>query len=229
MEQSHQYHVNVSRHLAAVFSSVREGLITIDNTGLISGINASAAKLLELHPKDLIGSPIDRVMRMDNKLRSFIQSGREYSEEEFLLKSEKGQVRCVGSANDICSENGSKLGRVLSFTKMKETLPSTGATGWSNLRFMFKDIIGESLTMLETLEKAKRVARSPSTVLVLGESGTGKELFAQAIHNASDRRDGPFVSVNCGAIPGELIQSELFGYVEGAFTGARKSGTPWKA
>ena len=228
LEQSHRYYVNVSTHLAAVFGSVREGLITIDNTGAISGINASAARLLELHPKDLIGSPIDRVIRMDNKLRSFIHTGREYSEEEFLLKSEKGQVRCVGSANDICSENGSKLGTVFTFTKMKETFPPKGATGGSNLRFMFKDIIGESLTMLETLEKAKRVARSPSTVLVLGESGTGKELFAQAIHNASDRRDGPFVSVNCGAIPGELIQSELFGYAEGAFTGARKGGRPGK-
>ncbi len=228
LEQSHQHHINVSRQLASVFSSVREGLITVDNTGLISGVNASAAKLLELHAEDLIGSPIDQVLRMDNKLRSFLHSGREYLEEEFLLKSEKGQVRCVGSANEICSENGSKLGSVFSFTKMNETLPSKGATGWSNLRFMFKDIIGESLTMLEALEKAKRVARSSSTVLLLGKSGTGKELFAQAIHNASDRRNGPFVSVNCGAIPGELIQSELFGYVEGAFTGARKSGRPGK-
>jgi transcriptional regulator with PAS, ATPase and Fis domain len=228
LEQSHRYYVNVSTHLAAVFGSVREGLITIDNTGVISGLNASAAKLLKLHPKDLIGSPIDRVIRMDNKLRSFIHTGREYSEEELLLKSEKGQVRCVGSANEICSENGSKLGTVFTFTKMKETFPARGATGWSNLRFMFNDIIGESLTMLETLEKAKRVARSPSTILLLGESGTGKELFSQAIHNASDRSNGPFVSVNCGAIPGELIQSELFGYAEGAFTGARKGGRPGK-
>jgi transcriptional regulator of acetoin/glycerol metabolism len=228
LEQSHRYYVNMSMHLAAVFSSVREGLITIDNTGLISGINASAAKLLKLHPKDLIGTPVDSVIRMDNKLRSFIHTGREYSEEELLLKSEKGQVRCLGSAHNICSESGSKLGTVFTFTKTKETFSSKGAAGGSNLRFMFKDIIGESLPMLETLEKAKRVARSPSTVLLLGESGTGKELFAQSIHNASDRRDGPFVSVNCGAIPGELIQSELFGYAEGAFTGARKGGRPGK-
>ena len=228
LEQSHRYYVNVSTHLAAVLSSVREGLITIDNAGLISGINSSAAKLLKAHPKDLIGSPIDSVIRMDNKLRRFINTGREYSEEELLLKSEKGQVRCVGSAHKICSESGSKLGTVFTFAKMKEVSPSKGAAGGSNLRFMFKDIIGESLPMLETLEKAKRVASSPSTVLLLGESGTGKELFAQAIHNASDRRDGPFVSVNCGAIPGELIQSELFGYTEGAFTGARKGGRPGK-
>jgi len=225
LEQSHRYYVNVSTHLAAVFSSVREGFITVDNTGLISGINASAARLLKLHPQDLIGSPIDRVIRVDNKLRSFIRKGMEYSEEEFLLKSEKGQVRCLGSAHDICGENGSKLGTVFTFTKVKDTpLPKSSVAKSSNLRFMFKDIVGESLPMLETLEKAKRIARSPSTVLLLGESGTGKELFAQAIHNASDRPDGPFISVNCGAIPGELIQSELFGYAEGAFTGARKGG-----
>ena len=74
----------------------------------------------------------------------------------------------------------------------------------------------------------KRFAKGPSTILIMGESGTGKELFAQAIHNASDRKSGPLVSVNCGAIPGELIQSELFGYVEGAFTGAKKAGRPGK-
>ena len=229
LEQSHRYYVNVSTHLAAVFSSVREGLITVDNTGLISGINSSAARLLRLHPKDVIGSPVDRVIRFDNRLRGFIHRGREYSEEEFSLKSEKGQIRCVGSAHDICGEKGSKLGTVFTFTRMKETsLPKASVAKGSNLRFMFKDIIGESLPMLETLEKAKRIARSPSTVLLLGESGTGKELFAQAIHNASDRSGGPFISVNCGAIPGELIQSELFGYVEGAFTGARKGGHPGK-
>jgi transcriptional regulator with PAS, ATPase and Fis domain len=107
------------------------------------------------------------------------------------------------------------------------SLPS-GVKNGGNTRFMFKDIIGESPVMQETLEKAKRFAKGPSTILVLGESGTGKELFAQAIHNASDRKNGPFVSVSCGAIPGELIQSELFGYVEGAFTGAKRGGRSGK-
>jgi transcriptional regulator of acetoin/glycerol metabolism len=227
LEQSHQYYVNMSTHLAAVFSSLREGLITIDNRGVISGINAPAAKLLNLHPRELIGRSMDCVLQIDNKIRGLINS-REYSDEEFLLESEKGRVRCVGSAKDIYGENGSKLGMVFTFTRKKEALPAAVPVGRGNLRFMFKDIIGESLVMRETLEKAKRVAGSPSTVLLLGESGTGKELFAQAIHNACDRRDGPFVSVNCGAIPGELIQSELFGYAEGAFTGARRGGRPGK-
>jgi transcriptional regulator with PAS, ATPase and Fis domain len=90
------------------------------------------------------------------------------------------------------------------------------------------DIIGESNPIRQSIEKAKRVAQGPSTVLILGESGTGKELFAQAIHNASDYKFGPFVSVNCGAIPSALIQSELFGYQEGSFTGAKRGGRPGK-
>ena len=82
--------------------------------------------------------------------------------------------------------------------------------------------------MKETIEVARMAARSSSNVLIEGESGTGKELFAQAIHNASKRSAGPFVAVNCGAIPRELIASELFGYSEGAFTGAKKGGNPGK-
>jgi transcriptional regulator with PAS, ATPase and Fis domain len=82
--------------------------------------------------------------------------------------------------------------------------------------------------MRETVEVARMAARSSSNVLIEGESGTGKELFAQAIHNASRRSAGAFVAVNCGAIPRELIASELFGYSEGAFTGAKKGGNPGK-
>lgn len=224
LEQSHKYYVSVSKHLATIFNSVSEGLITIDNKGVITGINAPAARLLMLHPIDLVGKSIDDVVKMDRKLKDFVHGGREYSEEELLLRSQSAYIRCVGSANSIIGEDGSKLGAVFTFTKARHTSSQAGARGGSDSRFMFKDIIGESLTMRETLEKAKKVAKSPSTVLILGESGTGKELFAQAIHNASDRRDGPFVSVNCGAIPAELIQSELFGYAEGAFTGAKRGG-----
>jgi sigma-54 dependent transcriptional regulator, acetoin dehydrogenase operon transcriptional activator AcoR len=228
LEQSHEYYVNVSKHLATVFNSVSEGLITIDNRGLVTGINASAAGLLNLHPRDLVGKPIDEIVRVDHKLSGFIHTGREYAEEELLLKSDKGPVRCVGSANPICSENQTRLGAVFTFTRMKGPPLPAGTGDGGSTRFMFKDIIGESPVMRETLEKAKRFAKGPSTILVLGESGTGKELFAQAIHSASDRRNGPFVSVSCGAIPGELIQSELFGYVEGAFTGAKRGGRQGK-
>ncbi|NLJ60926.1 MAG: sigma 54-interacting transcriptional regulator, partial [Firmicutes bacterium] len=95
-------------------------------------------------------------------------------------------------------------------------------------RFTFSDLIGEDSTFLERIDMSRRVARSDSTVLLVGESGTGKELFAQSIHNASPRRDGPFVAVNSAALPRDLVESELFGYEEGAFTGARRGGRPGK-
>ena len=228
LEQSHEYYLNVSNHLSTILNSVSEGLITIDNSGVISGINVAAARLLNRHSRDLIGRSLDDVARLDGKLRSFMEGSRKYSEEELVLKSDRGPVRCIGSANPICGENHSRLGAVITFSKMKEIRISKEGTDLGDTRFMFKDIIGESVVMRETLDKAKRFAKGPSTILILGESGTGKELFAQAIHNASDRISGPFISVNCGAIPGELIQSELFGYVEGAFTGARRGGCPGK-
>lgn len=95
-------------------------------------------------------------------------------------------------------------------------------------KYNFGNLVGFSKAFTTAVYKAQRVAQSSSNVLILGESGTGKELFAQSIHNASDRRGRPFVSLNCAAMPRELIDSELFGYVEGAFTGARKSGSPGK-
>lgn len=93
-------------------------------------------------------------------------------------------------------------------------------------RYTFDDIIGESQAINKTKSMAEFVAEGISSILIYGETGTGKELFAQSIHNASNRRNKPFVALNCGAIPASLIESNLFGYEEGAFTGAKKGGSP---
>lgn len=91
-----------------------------------------------------------------------------------------------------------------------------------NATYTFEDIIGKSTSLQNTISLVKKLSRGDSTTLIQGDSGTGKELFAQAIHNYSDRRNGPFVPVNFAALPYSLIESELFGYEEGAFTGAKK-------
>ncbi len=91
-----------------------------------------------------------------------------------------------------------------------------------------EDIYGKNFKFLRTLDQARMVSRSNSSVLLLGKSGTGKDIFAQAIHNASARREGPYVAINCGAIPRDLIVSELFGHEEGAFTGSRRGGNQGK-
>ncbi|MEE4166843.1 MAG: sigma 54-interacting transcriptional regulator, partial [Desulfocapsaceae bacterium] len=94
--------------------------------------------------------------------------------------------------------------------------------------FTFSRMIGDSAAFSDAVKLAGLASKSSSTVLLLGETGTGKELFAQAIHNGSERCQQAFVPINCGAIPGELLESELFGYVDGAFTGASKAGRPGK-
>ncbi len=91
-------------------------------------------------------------------------------------------------------------------------------------RYTFDDILHESRTMEETIETARRYAATDSNVIIVGETGTGKELFAQSIHNSSRRKNGPFVAINCAALPENLLESELFGYVEGAFTGTSRGG-----
>ena len=95
-----------------------------------------------------------------------------------------------------------------------------------NTRYTFEDIIGDSDSIIKTKSMAKFVANGISSILIYGETGTGKELFAQSIHNASSRRNKQFVALNCGALPATLIESNLFGYEEGAFTGAKKGGSP---
>lgn len=103
-------------------------------------------------------------------------------------------------------------------------------TPWkvSGCRFTFDDIVGKSKAMLSAKKRALRAAKGDSNILIAGESGTGKELFTRAIHMASLRRHGPFVVVNCAGIPENLLESELFGYESGSFTGARKGGKPGK-
>lgn len=91
-------------------------------------------------------------------------------------------------------------------------------------KYTFDDIVGNSLVIRQTKQLAGKMACSNSAVLIYGQTGTGKELFAQSIHNASPRRNYPFIAINCSAIPENLLESELFGYAEGAFTGARKGG-----
>lgn len=119
-------------------------------------------------------------------------------------------------------ERGEITGGVIFLNPINKIKKLVNRFSGAHASFHFEDIIGNSLNIRETIAIASRAAESDSNVLLTGESGTGKEVFAQAIHNKNPCRNGPFVAVNCGAIPRELITSKLFGYEEGAFTGAQR-------
>jgi len=215
----------INKYLEAVLNSVSDGIISVNAQGIITGLNKVAAKTLNLHPKEVMGHPLTASVYHKNRLQNFFKTrSAGMVKDEIRIKMPCGQGSFVATANPVSSDNHDNMGFVL-------TLPSTNHPALSKVKtenaspcFRFVDIIGESHAIGQAIKKAKRVAPGPSTVLILGKSGTGKELFAQAIHAASDFRNGPFVAVNCGAIPKELIQSELFGYVDGAFTGAKRGG-----
>jgi len=228
LESSKDSLYRIGKYLEAVLNSVREGVIATDPDGVVTGVNKVAAKTLQLLPSEIVGRNLAALARPGGGLEAFFRTGRQYTLEPLFFETPRGPVGCTASANPIIDEQGLKRGAVLTFSSLEKTVVPFSKPSGFPARYTFGDIVGESRAMRQTVEQAKRVAQSPSNILILGESGTGKELVAQAIHNAGDYRRGPFVSINCGAVSRELIQSELFGYDHGAFTGARQGGSAGK-
>ncbi|SDY33410.1 sigma-54-dependent Fis family transcriptional regulator [Tindallia californiensis] len=216
------------KHLTAVMSSISEGIMSVSQSGEITHVNAAFTRMFETHASTLIGSQIQDVLKSKHHIQEVLETGQRCLEEELQIEKDQKQIHCTYSATPILSRSGKVRGAVLVFREMKQVHHMINKIAGSQARYRFTDIIGNSIKIKKVIQKGKSVSQSPSTVLILGESGTGKEMIAQAIHNASDRRDAPFVALNCAAMPRELIQSELFGYREGAFTGASKGGRPGK-
>jgi len=153
----------------------------------------------------------------------------ECMDREFFLSVSDGQtVQVMATIRPIYDSSHKVGGYVIKFDEINRIRKLVNEMAGSHALFTLRDIIGASSAIQQAKKFAMKAARSRSSVLIIGETGTGKELFAQAIHNQSDRRERPFVTINCGAIPRELLESELFGYVEGAFTGAAKGGRQGK-
>lgn len=210
-----------------ILDSVSDGIVSFDNGELITVFNRAMQDLTGVRREDAIGQRVAKIIpKIHSTRRSAYPNGSEHPE---ILRVNETLVS-VTSVPIIVDENCT--GTVVTFQEvsrlenleknLRRRLYSHGHIA----RFDFGDIIGESDCMQTTIAMAGRFAEVDSTVLIMGETGTGKELFSQSIHNSSSRKHGPFVAVNCAVLPENLLESELFGYVEGAFTGARKGGKP---
>ncbi|MFC1607048.1 sigma 54-interacting transcriptional regulator [Candidatus Latescibacterota bacterium] len=210
--------------MSAIFDSISDGIVAVDENGVIQDFNTVAGKLLKLHNTDRATVNIDKITAYKPPLSNLISDGKELHNRvvTFVVPDEK--LAAMVNIRTFSDPSGEQRGSVISFRPMEETTKLMTLFTSQRPRFTFDDIIGHSTTLVETVRLAKLSAQSKSNVLISGESGTGKELFSQSIHNASAVADGPFIPVNCAAIPKDLIESELFGYAEGAFTGARKGG-----
>ncbi|MHB8158618.1 MAG: sigma-54 interaction domain-containing protein, partial [Desulfocucumaceae bacterium] len=215
-----------NQHKHIIMNSIYEGLLVTDSEGIITLANRRIKDILNTPEIKLRGKNI-RELFSENFIR-FLEidpdkrRGQMIDVQDEILIGDK-KIKCTVTCQEIMT-NSHSAGMVFVINEIARAKKLFNKLLTQNARFTFDDIIGKNAKFLMTLKIAKMVAPRESNILLLGESGTGKDLFAQAIHNASLRSFGPFVAINCGAIPKELIGSELFGYAEGAFTGASKGG-----
>jgi len=209
----------------ALLQSISDGLLAIDQDGTVEEVNAVAVQIFGFGEQRFSEHPhIDELVEDKPPLREWLKSGEPFSNRVITLETAAGKVAAMANLQPIMDAGKRAIGAVLTFREMGEVGRLVTRVIGVQRTFSFDDIIGESSVIEKTKELARIAAGTSSNILIQGETGTGKEVFAQAIHNVSSFSEGPFLAVNCAAIPRDLIESELFGYVEGAFTGASKKG-----
>ncbi len=208
-----------------ILNSINEGVFTVDLNWQITSFNRAAEQITQVRNSDAIGRPCCEVFRAsicENAcaLKQTLATGKPLVNVTACIVTESGkQVPIRLSTAPLREKDGTVVGGVETFQdltqveQLRKELES---------RYTFEDIIGRSPVMMNLFQIMPQIADSDSTVLIVGASGTGKELFARAIHNLSYRKKKPFLAVNCAALPDTLLESELFGYKAGAFTGARR-------
>lgn len=210
---------------SAIVETLTDGVLTVDKDGFVTFMNQVGAEILCVDRENSLGKHISDVVDFKPVILDVLKTGKGYIDKEFLLTKRSGdKIHFIKTAVPIKDEKGNIITVVDTFRKIKRVNKMVNELNGSYANFSFDDIIGSSIKIQDCIGKAKIAAQSMSNVLITGESGTGKELIAQSIHNHSDRRNQPFVSINCGAIPRELLESELFGYEPGSFTGASTKG-----
>jgi PAS domain S-box-containing protein len=208
----------------AVLDYAFDGVISVNADGIITVFNPVAEKYTQVEAIEALGKHIQQVwpeLKLEKTLKS--------------CKQDLGQLHVLNNEQVVCNKlpicvNDMVVGAVINFQDVTELLQveakvrrSLFASGHI-AKHHFQEIIGTSGQLQKTVSLAKDFAKTDSAILIQGETGTGKELFAQSIHNGSRRWNGPFVALNCAALPAQILESELFGYVGGAFTGASHKG-----
>lgn len=214
-------------YMNAIVESISQGMMAVTESGTITHINSYAIKVLQDSREEIIGRNIKTYIKS-----SFFNENRidllSLTDQEVDIISNGKTKKAIISSREIEGLPSGTKGTVIVFNEINRTRKLVQRMSGLEAKLTFKDILGENEKFFKTVKLAQNASSSFSNVLLLGESGTGKDVFAQAIHNASQSSNGPFVAINCGAIPRELISSELFGYVDGAFTGAKRGGNPGK-
>ena len=208
-------------------SSTSDIVIMVDNSSTITFANDMFYEFYNHAPLETINSSLGSICPELDPLVTLISQGKRVMGRQVELVRPSMETEQYFVDMSPINTNSKRLGMLITLYKGKAKAASAAAGG-NAARYTFGDLIGVSEPFVQLKRFAEEIAATPSPILIQGESGTGKELFANAIHCASQRRDKPFVAINCAAIPRDLIGSELFGYVGGSFTGASRTGAKGK-
>lgn len=220
--------IKAYNNVKAIIETISEGIISFDEAGRITNMNPVALSILAMQGSNYQGKMLQDILKNDEIVDYILKNGRSIYDREFLLEKNRKQLRFLFTGQPIVDNTKKVCGGVAIIREIKQIHRLINQMLGARALFGFGDIIGESECMKKCIRMAQDIADSISSVILQGESGTGKEMFAQAIHNDSIFSQGPFIAINCGAIPRDLIESELFGYEDGAFTGARRGGRAGK-
>jgi transcriptional regulator of acetoin/glycerol metabolism len=209
------------------FNNTSEGILIIGSDFKVKKANKMALRILNVNESDILTRDISSIIP-DLDLAHFNHPiSYKISYKSYSLYSKGMRIRCICNIQAL-RFNEENAGITISFTEEKTSNKLANQITGNKASYTFEDIITKNELMQTTIQYAKKMAKVNCDLLITGESGVGKELFAQSIHNESNRAGGPFVVVNCAALPRDLVESELFGYEGGSFTGSRKEGFPGK-
>ncbi|MGE4527234.1 MAG: sigma-54 interaction domain-containing protein [Rhodospirillaceae bacterium] len=216
------------RFSESIVSSMSSGFIVLLPDLTVTHANPPAAKILHTTEKKLVGHKLTEFIFSDLKVRKVFQTGKPLIDEEVFIKLADGTVHILKTCVPMFNERGEIIAVLDHFRQIKDAHQLVSRLSGTKASFSFDDIIFGSEAMSTVVELARMAASSNLSVLLHGESGTGKEMFAHAIHQGSSRNAAPFVVIDCASMPRDLVESELFGYAEGTFTGAVRGGRPGK-
>lgn len=214
--------------LKTTLDSISDGALLLDDQNSIIQANNTAMQTLSLKKSDIINMNINDIIPNCLQWEKVLSERKVIEDQEIRFQKNNKVFHLVTSVYPCKDSSGITSHNVVILQEMKDVRKLINKMTGSSANYTFDSIIYKSEVMEHVIDLAKRAAASDSTVLLRGESGTGKEVFAQAIHNASSKRAQPFITINCGALPRGLVESELFGYEGGAFTGSKKDGHPGK-
>jgi transcriptional regulator of acetoin/glycerol metabolism len=231
MLENNKYNLMIEickKRLETTFDSISSGILTCDLLGNITTMNKQVANMFGYDAGEMKNMKIPDLIYSFHEIIERLNSKKAFTDEDVYANTPVNKSQFTLTAYPIYGMNMNICEITLVFYEIKKSRKLAGRILSGQAIYTFDKIIGVNDKLKKLIVYAKKIADSKSTILITGESGTGKEVFAQAIHNHSKRCDEPFIAVNCGAIPRTLIESELFGYEGGAFTGAKKGGNVGK-